>query len=381
MSKRVRRELCRMMRIGTDRNCWPEGVPLAPLLQPLFDEARPSERATAWERRFDGYATVANSMFEVTSIEDADVVVLPGDWYWVRGTSWRSRPDRRLTEMVRPLYESARASGKPVVMFYSGDRSCDRVPYPEAHVFREGPFGSRSGPRDHALPAFPEDLVEEYYDGTLLERPKRDSPVVGFCGLANAKSSWRQVGGQLIYHPVVVARERRVDPSPYLGEVLRERAVRLLREHHDIEANFILRSSKVFFRSAESRDLVEVRDEYVRNLAESDYVLCIRGSGNYSYRLYEAMCMGRIPVILNTDLVLPCEDEIAWKKLAVWVERDDISSLPDRIREFHSRLSPTEFVELQHSLRRHWLDLLSPEGFFGRFSEIDATSLHVSTSS
>ena len=248
-------------------------------------------------------------------------------------------------------------------------------------MFREGPFGSRSGPRDHALPAFPEDLVEEYYDGTLVERPKRDSPVVGFCGLANAKSLWRQVGGQLIYHPVVLARERRVDPSPYLGEVLRARAVRLLREHHDIEANFILRSSKVFFRSAESRDLLEVRDEYVRNLAESDYVLCIRGSGNYSYRLYEAMCMGRIPVVLNTDLVLPCEDEIAWKQLAVWVERDDISSLPDRIREFHSRLSPTEFVELQHSLRRHWLDLLCPEGFFGRFSEIDATSLHVSTSS
>jgi hypothetical protein len=358
-----------------------DDVPVAPMLQPFLSPSRHPQGSTAWDRRFDRYGSVASSLFELTPIADADVVVLPGDWYWVRGTSWRSRPDRRLTEMVRPLYEKAVGLGKPVVMFFSGDRSCDRVPFQEAHVFREGPFASRSGPLDHSMPAFSEDLVEQYSGGTMVERPKRDRPVIGFCGLAGSKPLWRRAGGQLAYHPVVLAREGRVDPSPYLGEVLRSRAVRLLEQCDDVDTNFILRTSKVFFRSGESRDLLDVRSEYVQNLAESDYVLCIRGSGNYSYRLYEAMCMGRIPVVVNTDLALPFEDEIAWKHLTVWVEQDEISSLPDRLHDFHSRLSPTEFIELQHSLRQHWLDDLCPQGFFARFSEIEASALRQLSSS
>jgi hypothetical protein len=357
-----------MLRLATDRECWPDDLPLAPILRPLLGETDVRPGATSWDERFEGYADAARSLFELSSIADADYVVMPGDWYWVRGTSWRSGPHHDLVERVRPLEARAQRAGKPVLVFFTGDRSSDRVPFPQAHVFRESAFASRLGKHDHPMPAFPEDLVAHHCDGAVVERPWRPRPTIGFCGLASPKPLWRRAAGLAAYHTVVGFRERRFDPSPYLGEVLRADAVALLERCPDIDTNFVLRGEKVFFKDADTRDLVDVRTEYVNNIRDSDYVLCIRGSGNYSYRLYEAMCMGRIPVIVDTDLALPCADTIEWTRLAVWVDQHNLHELPDRINEFHSRLAGSGFVHLQHELRSVWTDKLSPAGFFAQLA-------------
>lgn len=359
--------------MATDRSCWRDDLPVAPFLQPLLGEAGVRPDATSWDRRFERYANVASSLFELTSIAEADVVVVPGDWYWVRGTSWRSVPDRGLVERIRPLYERAREAGKPVVAFFSGDRSGDRLPFPDAYVFREGELASRLGHRDHPMPAFPEDLVAYHCGGSIIERPWLARPTVGFCGLAHPKSAWRRAAALPLYHAIVAVREHRFDPSPYLGEVLRSTAVRLLDQSREVTTNFVLRDCKVFFRDADSRDLVDVRREYVDNILGSDYVLCVRGSGNYSYRLYEAMCMGRVPVIIDTDLALPYGAEVDWRGLTVWVDRRDLAELPERIQAFHAQLTPSAFVDLQHALRRLWVEKLSPEGFFASVSRIGIT--------
>ena len=361
-----------MLRVATDRTCWPRELPVAPILQPLLGEEVRRPGATSWDGRFDAYASRAASLFELTSIDDADCVILPGDWYWVRGTSWRSGRQQELVERVRPLYERSREARKRVVIFFTGDRSCDRIPFRDAHVFRESVFGSRLSPRDHPMPAFHEDLVTHHCAGSLVARTWRPRPTVGFCGLARPKPVWRRAVGLAAYHVMVGLHERRIDPSPYLGEVLRSDAVRRLEQSADIDTNFVLRDSKVFFRDADTRDLVDVRTEYVENLRDSDYVLCVRGSGNYSYRLYEAMCMGRVPVIVDTDLALPFSDVVDWQRLTVWVDRRQVDQLPERIQEFHSRLTPSEFVALQHSLRELWLERLSPAGFFAQFSRLGA---------
>jgi hypothetical protein len=357
------------LRVATDTRCWDSRVPVAPLLAPLLGQQSHAVGATSWERRFDAYGHVASSLFEVTALADADVVVLPGDWYWVRGTSWRSRPDRRRAELVRPLWERALAAGKPIWLFFTGDRSCDRVPFEGVHVFREGPFRSRLEPLDEVLPAFSEDLVASHCGGTPVERPWRPRPTVGFCGLASSKRLPRRLIGDLAFRAVTAVREHRMDPSPQLGEVLRERAVSLLQRDSRLRTNFILRDSKVFFRDADSRDLVDVRREYVDNLVASDYVLCIRGSGNYSYRLYEALCTGRVPIIVDTDLALPLPDEIPWRELAVWVLPNQLDHIGDRVLEFHSRQTAREYIDLQQRLRELWLRRLSPQGFFGWLSQ------------
>ena len=109
------------------------------------------------------------------------------------------------------------------------------------------------------------------------------------------------------------------------------------------------------------------RLEFLENLLESDYVLCARGYGNYSHRLYEALACGRIPLFIDTDCVLPFDFAIDWKRFCVWVDQVDLRSVADRVAEFHASISGEEFEELQVACRRLWEEWLSPEAFFANF--------------
>jgi len=109
------------------------------------------------------------------------------------------------------------------------------------------------------------------------------------------------------------------------------------------------------------------RRNFVDNMIDGDYVLCTRGFGNFSYRLYEALCCGRIPVFVNTDCVLPYEHLIDWRQYCVWVEEYEIDMIGDIVARFHAGLSDTDFHDLQRACRRLWDEWLSPTGFFANF--------------
>ena len=109
-------------------------------------------------------------------------------------------------------------------------------------------------------------------------------------------------------------------------------------------------------------------EEYVRNMVESDYALCLRGGGNFSYRLYESLCCGRIPVIVDTDLILPFPDRIDWRSLSVWVERTDIDRIDARVASFMT--VSLQKTSLHYSANAAtWQRYLSPEGFFQTLCE------------
>ncbi|NEP12115.1 MAG: exostosin family protein [Symploca sp. SIO2C1] len=102
-------------------------------------------------------------------------------------------------------------------------------------------------------------------------------------------------------------------------------------------------------------------------MIQSDYILCCRGSGNYSYRLYETLCMGRIPIFINTDCTLPYDFLIDWKEYCVWIEESEIDQASSKLIDFHNSLSEKDFINLQYKCREIWLKWLSPEGFFSNF--------------
>ena len=112
-----------------------------------------------------------------------------------------------------------------------------------------------------------------------------------------------------------------------------------------------------------------MRREYVQNMVDSDYVLCARGGGNFSYRLYETLSCGRIPVFVDTDCVLPLESAIDWKGTCVWVDESDLNEIGSRVAAFHAALTPAEFADRQRACRRLWETHLSPQGFFAHFHE------------
>lgn len=150
---------------------------------------------------------------------------------------------------------------------------------------------------------------------------------------------------------------------------VREEAMRYLSVDPQVKTNFIRRDE--FLGGAISAGgkvdyptLQHSRKEFAENIFQSDYVLCARGAGNFSYRLYETLCCGRIPVFVNTDCVLPYEDRIDWKQLCVWVEVEELSGIGEKVTQFHRKLSPEEFKALQQKCRKVWLEYLSPRGFF-----------------
>ena len=149
------------------------------------------------------------------------------------------------------------------------------------------------------------------------------------------------------------------------------RALRALRESRVVEANLIERAQLWGGASVVDSDEAAalrrtVRQEFLENLQGSDYCLALRGKGNYSFRFYELFSLGRIPLFIDTDCVLPFEDEIDWKRHCVWVDERDIDRCDEAVAQFHADLHADDFRQLQLDNRQLWLDYLSPPAIYTR---------------
>jgi hypothetical protein len=90
--------------------------------------------------------------------------------------------------------------------------------------------------------------------------------------------------------------------------------------------------------------------EFEDVLAASEFVLCPRGFGRTSFRLYEAMSFGAIPIYIWEEVEwLPYPEEIDWNELIVSVHTDQISELPGIIAE----MGPEEISAKQKAIQAH----------------------------
>jgi hypothetical protein len=240
------------------------------------------------------------------------------------------------------------------VFFYSNDDAAPiRVTQPRVTLFRTSLFASSQLAHERAMPALCDDLLAPR--GKLAERPWSNILSVGFCGFVGSPLS--RLGLQAIL------QHEKSD-----GLVLRERALTALEKGSGIHTEFVRRSSfwggsvgRFHFDPVRQR---EVRAEFVENILGTDYAVCVRGKGNFSYRLYEVLSAGRIPVFVNSDCVLPFDGQIDWKRHTVWLEQNELESAADRLVRFHQTLGPERFGKLQRENRQLWEQWLSPAGFF-----------------
>ncbi len=110
-----------------------------------------------------------------------------------------------------------------------------------------------------------------------------------------------------------------------------------------------------------------MRAEFCQNILESDYTLCPRGGGNWSYRFYETLCLGRVPVYFDTGAMLPYDFLINWQDYCVWISGDRIEETPGKILSHYKSHSPSTFRDLQRRCRELWQRYLSLNGFFEHF--------------
>ena len=108
-------------------------------------------------------------------------------------------------------------------------------------------------------------------------------------------------------------------------------------------------------------------NEYKDHIERSTYVVCPRGTENYSFRIYEALNRGRIPIIIDTDVVLP--KEINWDRVSIKIPYQSLDKICDIVgRDYEARSAQDFFVRQQEALsamaelrNMHWVRNLANE--------------------
>jgi hypothetical protein len=162
---------------------------------------------------------------------------------------------------------------------------------------------------------------------------ERDFPVFTFPGAyVSAKASWagRRIAAGAPYPSLPKSLRRNTDPSPdllfsFMGSRthrVRERVLGLKHQRGLLEDT----TAPVH---APTRGMGAPLDEYARVIARSKFVLCPRGHGPSSFRLYETLWAGRVPVVISDAWVPP--PRIDWSRCVVRVPEREVSDIPARL--------------------------------------------------
>jgi hypothetical protein len=330
----------------TDKKYLPAGVPHIALLYPFWGALlEPSHFPDA--HRMHALTEKGAAYYGITTdMREARAAILP--FAFLRS--------RDCLLMAHQMASDCADAGIPLFIFYNADD--DRpLTIPNAILFRTSAMASQTNERVHGLPGWSTDFLTYFPQETWTPIEKQERPSVGYCGyvdyLQTSDRIWKQFQ-QAISQRIL---KRRVEPDQ--GAPLRGQAVRSLIQSKQIDTQFIIRSG--FWGGKIPAD--EARRAYAANMISNPYTITIRGAGNFSYRLYEVMSCGRIPILVNTDCLLPFHEWIPWKDLTVWVEEESLSELADTILDFHHGKSPEAFLALQEKNRSVYEEWLSPLGF------------------
>lgn len=247
--------------------------------------------------------------------------------------------------------------------YISGDLGKAFPHFEHLIYFRNGGFKHQLLNTNYGFPVMLSDHFERIYKTNKVGlRHKAQLPVIGFCGHATLGLK-KRIKEYLIFFRENVRRfvkqPFRKDYEPLFASAFhRAGLLRSLESSNKVQCNFIYRND---YRAGAITPEAKTKTslEYYENIRNTDYVLCVRGTGNFSVRLYETLMMGRIPIFVNTDCLLPFEDYIDWKSHVVWVDWKDRHRIAEKVYDFHNGLTEGAFKTLQLKNRQLWKETLS----------------------
>lgn len=279
------------------------------------------------------------------NIESADYILVPHDYFLIK--------DQR--SYLQEYIALSRKYSKKIILFDYGDFD-EYIDIPNAIIFRTSQYGYKKRGNEIMMPAYAEDLS----DYRKIEfRNKNNKPIVGFCGWADFKDNIEQLKAytknlSLIFKKSVHKK----------GLLIRRQVIAQLQNSSLVTTNFIIRKSYSGHKSTLELSPEQARGEYVDNLFNSDFALSIKGDGNFSYRFYEALSLGRIPLFVNTDCVLPLEEVINYRDFVLFVDFKDIKKMDRVVSDFYNQLSNEEFINKQKKAREVFEQYLRIDSFF-----------------
>lgn len=59
------------------------------------------------------------------------------------------------------------------------------------------------------------------------------------------------------------------------------------------------------------------REMYKENIQKSHFTICDRGNGNFTMRMWHVLSLGRVPILVEEDMIFPFYKEIDWDQICV----------------------------------------------------------------
>lgn len=271
------------------------------------------------------------NIFEYASdVQEADAIILP---HYLTDIAMYAT-------YVAQIKNLASTSHKKLLVFTSQDNPEQLVSFNTVFI-RPSAYASRLTPSEFVSPGIVEDMGSVYGWRPLK---KGAIPSIGFVGKAEFDTP-------LSYIKYVLKNYvGRFGPNKQ-GVYFRRRAMRNLKYDEGIETHFVGRR-----RYGAHQDTVELapektRAEYVESIKNSIFTLAPRGDGNYSLRFYETLSLGRIPVLIDTDMRLPFEESIPYSECILRVPYTQIDSIAEIIKMFWESHTEEELLSMQQRAR------------------------------
>lgn len=322
----------------------------------------PENRSIVFPLLFDLWYVPNKILLEkyqiVPRMEDCDIAVLPVDiaYFSING----------IVKSCNDFIDRAIALQKIVWVYSAGDFGT--TINKSVITFRMGGFDSKLNSDTYILSSFIHDPYE------ILKKqfkpiPKDTLPKIGFVGNASNSVSKRikEFLSYLLYNYKRITKHTYSDyQSFYPSSIIRFKLLSILNNSNAIVTDFIFRKKyRAGVKSLEEKRKTTL--EFFENMERNPYTFCLRGGGNFSVRLYETIAMGRIPVIVDTDMRLPLNKSIDWSAHCAFVTK---KNLAENLVNFHTNISPEKFILMQENNRELWLGSLERVAYFCKIYSI-----------
>tara|TARA_Y100001970_G_scaffold244255_1_gene310210 strand:- start:1339 stop:2397 length:1059 start_codon:yes stop_codon:yes gene_type:complete len=258
--------------------------------------------------------------------------------------------------------------------YISGDYGKEYPEYENIYYFRMSGFRGQLSDHNKGFPAALSDYAKILFNNEkLFFNEKSDIPKIGFCG--HATSNKLNYLKQLFYYLFenmnrFIQKPNRKDYEPFfISGYERFKVLNDIRNDIELETNIIFRE-KYRGGAKNKSELESTTLEYYENIKKSDYIICIRGTGNFSIRMYETLMMGRIPILINTDCLLPFTKHIDWNEHMIIINWDKRKNIGSIIKEFHKSISKDDFQQKQIKNRQLWETYLKPKWILNNLKEL-----------
>ncbi len=289
----------------------------------------------------------------VTDVMKADYFLVPHSYFSIKNNK----------EYLGGFLTLAEKYHKKIIIFAYGDSDED-IDIPHSIVFRTSQYGYKKKSHEIIMPAYAEDLLG---GNTLQIRHKENIPSVGFCGWASFRTHREWVKYYIkslrsSFLSFIFPQSHSLVRSQ--GLHFRKKALSVLKRCAQITTSFIIRTSYSGYSGSVILPVQQLRSEYVQNISSTDFTLVVKGDGNFSVRLYEVLSLGRIPLFINTDCVLPLADVIDYSQFVCLVDYKNIKNIGDCVVKFYHSLTDEEFAVIQKKAREVFLKYLRIDSFF-----------------